>query len=174
MGTISLIALPLIVLTIIIYGFKKKINIYDEFLVGAKEGIITTFKIIPNLVAMVFAVNILVKSNFINDVFDFLTPVLMKFSLTSDIIPMCFLRSISGNSTLVLMVNIFKMYGPDSIMGLLASTIQGSSDTTFYVIALYFGSVGITKSRYALPAGLFADLFGVIASFVLVYLFFGM
>lgn len=174
MGTISLVALPLIVLTIIIYGFKKKINIYDEFLVGAKEGIITTFKIIPNLVAMVFAVNILVKSNFINDVFDFLTPILTKFSLTSDIIPMCFLRSISGNSTLVLMVNIFKMYGPDSIMGLLASTIQGSSDTTFYVIALYFGSVGITKSRYALPAGLFADLFGVIASFVLVYLFFGM
>ena len=174
MGTISLTALPLIVLYIIIYGFKKKVNIYDEFLVGAKDGIITTFKILPNLVAMVFAINILVRSNFINDAFDFLTPYLTKFSLTSDIIPMCFLRSISGNSTLVLMVNIFKTYGADSIMGLLASTIQGSSDTTFYVIALYYGSIGITKSRYALPVGLFADLFGVIASFILVYLFFGL
>ena len=172
MGTISLIILPFIVLFIILYGFKKKVNVYDEFLVGAKEGIITTFKIVPNLVAMVFAVNILVKSNFLNDVFDFLTPMLMKFSITSDIIPMCFLRSISGNSTLVLMVNILKNYGADSIMGLLASTIQGSSDTTFYVLALYFGSVGITKSRYALPAGLFADFFGIIASFILVYLFF--
>ena len=118
MGTISLIALPLIVLIIIGYGFKKKINIYDEFLVGAKEGMITTFKIIPNLVAMVFAVNILVKSGFINDVFDFLTPYLRRISLTSDIIPMCFLRSISGNSTLVLMVQIFEKYGADSIMGL--------------------------------------------------------
>ena len=173
MGIFSLIVLPLIVLTIILFGFKKKVNVYDEFLIGAKNGIITSFKILPNLVAMVFAVNILVKSNILNDVFDFLTPYLTKFSITSDIIPMCFLRSISGNSTLVLMINIFKIYGPDSIMGLLASTIQGSSDTTFYVIALYFGSVGIIKSRYALPVGLFADLFGVIASFILVYLFFG-
>ena len=173
MGIFSLIVLPLIVLTIILFGLKKKVNVYDEFLIGAKNGIITSFKILPNLVAMVFAVNILVKSNILNDVFDFLTPYLTKFSITSDIIPMCFLRSISGNSTLVLMINIFKIYGPDSIMGLLASTIQGSSDTTFYVIALYFGSVGIIKSRYALPVGLFADLFGVIASFILVYLFFG-
>jgi len=173
MGIISLAVLPLLVLFIILYGFNKNVNVYDEFLVGAKDGIITTFKVLPNLVAMVFAVNILVKSNFISDVFDFLTPYLTKYSLTSDIIPMCFLRSISGNSTLVLMVEILKQYGADSVMGLLASTIQGSSDTTFYVIALYFGSVGITKSRYALPAGLFADLFGIIASFILVYLFFG-
>ena len=172
MGIISLIALPFIVLFIILYGFKKKVNVYDEFLIGAKDGIITSFKILPNLVAMVFAVNILVKSNILNDTFDFLTPILSKINITSDIIPMCFLRSISGNSTLVLMLNIFKLYGPDSIMGLLASTIQGSSDTTFYVIALYFGSVGIVKSRYALPVGLFADFIGIIASFTLVYLFF--
>ena len=172
MGIISLIALPFIVLFIILYGFKKRVNVYDEFLIGAKDGIITSFKILPNLVAMVFAVNILVKSNILNDTFDFLTPILSKINITSDIIPMCFLRSISGNSTLVLMLNIFKLYGPDSIMGLLASTIQGSSDTTFYVIALYFGSVGIVKSRYALPVGLFADFIGIIASFILVYLFF--
>ena len=172
MGIISLIALPFIVLFIILYGFKKKVNVYDEFLIGAKDGIITSFKILPNLVAMVFAVNILVKSNILNDMFEFLTPILSKINITSDIIPMCFLRSISGNSTLVLMLNIFKLYGPDSIMGLLASTIQGSSDTTFYVIALYFGSVGIVKSRYALPVGLFADFIGIIASFILVYLFF--
>ncbi len=172
MGIVSLIMLPIIVLFIIIYGFIKKVNIYDEFLIGAKNGAITSFKILSNLVAMVFAINILVKSNILNDMFGFLSIFLSKLKLTSDILPMCFLRSISGNSTLVLMVNIFKMYGPDSIMGLLASTIQGSSDTTFYVIALYFGSIGVAKSRYALPVGLFADLIGIIASFILVYLFF--
>lgn len=174
METISLIILPLIVLFIIIYGFKKHINIYDEFINGSKEGLITTFKIIPNLVAMIFAVNILVKSNIITDSLFFLNTYLQKINLTSSIIPMCFLRSISGTSTLVIMVEIFNTYGPDSLMGLLASTIQGSSDTTFYVIALYFGSIGITKSRYALPVGLFADLCGIIASFILVYLFFGL
>ena len=174
MGTISLIILPLVVLFIIIYGLKRHINIYDEFINGSKKGLITTFKIIPNLVAMIFAVNILVKSNILTDILSFLNPYLQKINLNSDIIPMCFLRSISGTSTLIIMTNIFKLYGPDSLMGLLSSTIQGSSDTTFYVITLYFGSINIVKSRYALPVGLFADLCGIIASFILVYLFFGL
>lgn len=171
MGNVSLIIMPLLVLYVILYGFKKKINIYDEFLDGAKNGLITTFKIIPNLVAMIFAINILIKSNILADAFSFLDNILSKYELTSDIIPMCIMRSISGNSTFAILVNIFENYGPDSLMGILASVVQGSSDTTFYVIALYFGSVGIIKSRYALPAGLFADLVGIIASFVLVYTF---
>ncbi len=173
MTTASFIILPLLVLFIIIYGFRKKVDIYDEFLEGAKEGLITTFKIIPNIVAMIFAVNILIKSNILSDMFKFLEPHLSKVSLSSDILPMTFLRSISGTSTLAIMTNIFKDYGPDSLMGLLASTIQGSSDTTFYVIALYYGSIGVIKNRYALNVGLFADFCGIVASFVLVYLFFG-
>ncbi len=173
MTTASFIILPLLVLFIIIYGFRKKVDIYDEFLEGAKDGLITTFKIIPNIVAMIFAVNILIKSNILSDMFKFLEPYLSKVSLSSDILPMTFLRSISGTSTLAIMTNIFKDYGPDSLMGLLASTIQGSSDTTFYVIALYYGSIGVIKNRYALNVGLFADFCGIVASFVLVYLFFG-
>lgn len=172
METVSLIILPIIVLSILITAFIKKVNIYDKFLEGAKEGLIMTFKIAPNIFAMIFAVNIFIKSSFLSDIFSFITPVLTKMNLTSEIIPMCFLRSISGTSTLGIMANIFETYGPDSIMGYLASIIQGSSDTTLYVIALYFGSVGITKSRYALKAGLFADLIGIIASFILVYFFF--
>lgn len=174
METISLIIIPLIVLSIIITASIKHVNIYDKFIAGAKEGLIMTFKIAPNIFAMIFAVNIFIKSNFISDVLSFLSPVLTKMGLTSEILPMCFLRSISGTSTLGIMANIFEKYGPDSIMGYLACIIQGSSDTTLYVIALYFGSVGITKSRYALKAGLFADLIGIIASFILVYLFFGL
>ena len=172
METVSLIILPIIVLSILITAFIKKVNIYDKFLEGAKEGLIMTFKIAPNIFAMIFAVNIFIKSSFLSDIFSFITPILTKMNLTSEIIPMCFLRSISGTSTLGIMANIFETYGPDSIMGYLASIIQGSSDTTLYVIALYFGSVGITKSRYALKAGLFADLIGIIASFILVYFFF--
>lgn len=172
MTTFSFLILPLLVLYIILYGFKKKVNIYDEFLLGAKDGLITTFKIIPNIVAMIFAINILIKSNIISDMFLFLEPYLDKLSLSSEILPMTFLRSISGTSTLAIMTNIFKDYGPDSIMGLLASTIQGSSDTTFYVIALYYGSIGIIKNRYALGVGLFSDFCGIIAAFLLVYIFF--
>lgn len=172
METVSLVILPIIVLSILITAFIKKVNIYDKFLEGAKEGLIMTFKIAPNIFAMIFAVNIFIKSSFLSDIFSFITPVLTKMNLTSEIIPMCFLRSISGTSTLGIMANIFETYGPDSIMGYLASIIQGSSDTTLYVIALYFGSVGITKSRYALKAGLFADLIGIIVSFILVSFFF--
>lgn len=172
METVSLIILPIIVLSILITAFIKKVNIYDKFLEGAKEGLIMTFKIAPNIFAMIFAVNIFIKSSFLSDIFSFITPVLTKMNLTSEIIPMCFLRSISGTSTLGIMANIFETYGTDSIMGYLASIIQGSSDTTLYVIALYFGSVGITKSRYALKAGLFADLIGIIVSFILVSFFF--
>lgn len=167
----SIIILPLIVLFIIIYGYVKKINIYEEFLEGSKEGLITTLKIIPNTVAMIFAINILIKSNIIPDILYFLEDILNKYQLTSEILPMCFLRSISGTSTLGIMVDIFNKYGPDSLMGTLASVIQGSSDTTLYVIALYYGSIGITKTRYALPVGLFADLIGIIVSFLIVYLF---
>lgn len=172
METVSLIILPIIVLSILITAFIKKVNIYDKFLEGAKEGLIMTFKIAPNIFAMIFAVNIFIKSSFLSDIFSFITPILTKMNLTSEIIPMCFLRSISGTSALGIMANIFETYGPDSIMGYLASIIQGSSDTTLYVIALYFGSVGITKSRYALKAGLFADLIGIIVSFILVSFFF--
>lgn len=167
----SIIILPLIVLFIIIYGYVKKINIYEEFLEGSKEGLITTLKIIPNTVAMIFAINILIKSNIIPDTLYFLEDILNKYQLTSEILPMCFLRSISGTSTLGIMVDIFNKYGPDSLMGTLVSVIQGSSDTTLYVIALYYGSIGITKTRYALPVGLFADLIGIIISFLIVYLF---
>lgn len=169
MATFSIIILPLIVLFIIFYGLIKKVDIYDNFLEGALEGLKISIKIIPNVVAMIFAINILIKSNIITDIFSFLSPIFNKINLSSEIIPMCFLRSISGNSTLAIMVKIFEKFGPDSIMGLLASTIQGSSDTTLYVITLYFGSIGITKNRYALAVGLFSDLCGIIASFILVY-----
>ena len=172
MGTISIVILPLIVLIIIIYGYTKKINIYSSFINGSIEGLKTTLNIFPNILAMVFAVNILIKSGFINYISSFLNPILLKYGLSTDIISMAIFRPISGTASLAIMNNIFSIFGPDSIMGRLASTIQGSTDTTFYVLALYFGSIGIKKTRYALGVGLFADLIGITVSFLIVYLFF--
>ena len=172
MGILSIIILPLIVLVIILYGYKKNINIYDSFLKGVMEGLKTSVSIFPNMIAMIFAVNLLITSGFIESIFSFLTPVLDKFMLSSDILSMAFFRPISGNASLAIMNNIFENFGPDSLMGRLASTLQGSTDSTFYVIALYFGSVGIKKIRYALGVGLFADFIGIVMSFLLVYLFF--
>ena len=172
MATISITILPIIVLTIILYGYNKHINIYESFLKGSIDGLKTCLNIFPNILAMIFAVNILIKSGFVNYISLFLNPILNKYNLSTEIISMSIFRPISGTASLAIMNNILATFGPDSTMGRLASTIQGSTDTTFYVLALYFGSVGIKKTRYALPVGLFADLVGISMSFLIVYLFF--
>lgn len=168
----SKIIIPLFVVIIIFYGLKKKINIYDSFLEGAKEGLIMTFNIFPALISMVFAINIFLDSNFLDTALSFLIPFFAKHQIPIEIMPMAFLRPISGTATLAIMNNIFNKYGPDSYVGRLASILQGCTDTTIYVIALYFGSIKVTKSRYALKVGLFADLIGIILAFILTSIFF--
>ena len=173
MGTISLFILPIIVIVIIIYGFKKKVNIYDVFCDGALNGLKMSLKVFPFLAGMIFAVNLIIDSGLITFIFSPFEELLTKFNLSTDILPMAFMRPISGTASLAIMNDILGNFGPDSFIGRVASTIQGSTDTTFYVITLYFGSIGVSKIRYALKVGLFADLIGIILSFVLVYLFFG-
>lgn len=172
MNKISAAIIPIIVLLIIIYGYKKKINIYDSFLAGAKDGLVSTFNIFPSIIAMVFAINIFLKSNFIDFALGFLNPLFTLLKVPLEILPMALLRPISGTSTLAIMNNLFITYGPDSIIGRLASIIQGCTDTTFYVMGLYFGSVKILKTRYALKVGLFADFCGIVASIIIVKIFF--
>ncbi len=164
---------PIFVLFIILYGFKKKVNIYDSFLVGAKDGLLTTFRIAPAVIAMVFATNIFLNSHFLEFVFSYFTPILKTLNIPISVIPMALVRPISGTASLAIMSNIFELYGPDSFVGRLASNLQGCTDTTIYVLALYFGSVKITKTKHALSAGLFADAVGIIAAFVITFLFFG-
>lgn len=169
---VSKLIIPIFILVIIFYGLTKKIDIYESFLNGAREGLITCFNIFPSILAMVFAVNIFLNSNFLNEAFSFLVPLLSKFNIPLDIIPMALLRPISGTASLSIMNDIFTKFGPDSFAGLLASTIQGSTDTTIYVLALYFSSVKIIKTKHALINGLFADLVGIITSFIVVSLLF--
>ena len=173
MNLISKIVIPLFVLFIIIYGVRKKINVYDSFLEGAKEGLILVFHITPTIIAMVFAVNIFLDSNFIDGMLSFLKPLFDLANIPIDILPMALLRPISGTASLAIMNDIFIHFGPDSYIGRLASTLQGCTDTTIYVLALYFGSIKVTKTRYSLPVGLFADLMGIIAAFVITFIFFG-
>ncbi|MBE6158366.1 MAG: spore maturation protein [Firmicutes bacterium] len=157
--------IPIIILIIIIYGIKEKRNIYEDFLNGAKEGLLLIYNIIPPILAITFAVNIFVKSNFLNDTLLFLKPII---NIPLEVIPMALLRPISGTATLAILQSIFSLYGPDSFIGYLASTFQGCTDTTIYVLALYFGSIKITKTRYALIVGLFADLIGIISAIVVI------
>ena len=172
MNIISLIIIPLFVLLIILYGFKKKVNLYDTFLEGAKEGLITTFNIFPAVIAMVFAINIFLDSNVLIFLLSKLTPILNNLNIPIDIIPMALLRPISGTASLAIMNDIFKEMGPDSYPGRLASVLQGCTDTTVYVLALYFGSVKISKIGHSLQVGLFADLVGIIMAFIITYIFF--
>lgn len=173
MNTISKIIIPLFVLFIIFYGVKKKVNVYDNFLVGAKEGLVMVFHITPTIIAMVFAVNIFLDSRFLEGTLSFLEPVFNFINIPIDILPMAILRPISGTASLAIMNDIFINFGPDSFVGRLASTLQGCTDTTIYVLALYYGSIRVTKSRYSLPVGLFADLMGIIAAFLITFIFFG-
>ena len=172
MSIISKIVIPLFILYIIFYGFKKNINIYNSFLEGATSGLKLSFSIFPSIIAMVFAINIFLDSNFIYSFLGILKPILEALGIPLEIMPMALLRPISGTASLAIMNNIFIIYGPDSYLGRLASVLQGCTDTTIYVLALYFSSVGIKKGRYALLVGLLADLIGIIMAFILTSIFF--
>lgn len=173
MNILSKIIIPLFVFFIIFYGAKKHVNVYDTFLIGAKEGLIMIFHIAPTIIAMVFAVNIFLDSNFLECALSFVKPLFELSKIPIDILPMAILRPISGTASLAIMNDIFMNFGPDSFVGRLASTLQGCTDTTIYVLALYFGSIKVNKTRYALPVGLFADLMGIIAAFIITFIFFG-
>ena len=172
MEIISKIVLPLFILLVVFYGVKKNINVYDAFLEGAKEGLVTTFNIFPSILAMIFAVNIFMDSNILTFLAKILNPLLGMGKVPAEIVPMALLRPISGNASLAIMNDIFKLFGPDSYIGRLASILQGCTDTTIYVVALYFGTIKISKIRYTLLVGLFADFVGIMMAVVLTKLFF--
>ena len=172
MNMFSKIVIPIFIVFVIFYGFIKKVNIYDTFLEGAKEGLMISFNIFPSIIAMVFAINIFLDSNFVNAVLGVFTPILNLINIPLEIMPMALLRPISGTATLAIMNDIFIKYGPDSYVGRLASVLQGCTDTTIYVLALYFSSIGVKKIRYSLGVGLFADLVGISVAFIITMLFF--
>lgn len=167
MNNISNYIIPIIVLIIILYALKKRVDIYDTFIDGTKESFDMTLKVFLNLLAMVFGVNIFLKSGVLDFIFNNLKPIFSYINVQIEILPMAIMRPISGSASLAILNDLFLNYGPDSFIGTVASIIQGSTDTTFYVLTLYFGSIGIKKIRYAMWAGLFSDLVGIVTAIIL-------
>lgn len=164
--------IPGIVFLIVFYGFYKKIDVYEAFISGVKEGLSMALKIFPTMFAMVISIDVLIKSNALNTLITLIEPICLRLSVPKEILPLAFIRPISGSSSLVLMSDLLKTYGPDSFIGRVASLIQGSTDTTIYIIGLYFSSIGIKKIKYSLIVGLLADLFAIILSILVVSYFF--
>ena len=161
---IANIILPIITLIIIVYAIIKKVNIYEEFLNGVKEGLQITIDIFPSIFALIISVTVLVKSNFLNDIISLININLFP----KEILPIALLRPISSSSSMMLLNEILSLYGPDSLIGKISSIIAGSTDTTIYIIATYFSSIKIKKTKQSLLIGLLADLFCVIISIIIV------
>lgn len=139
---------------------------YESFVEGCKESFKMGYMIFPNLLAMILSVNVLLKSGFLEWIISF---TIGQIKLPIELVSLIVTKPISGSASIALLNTIFEKYGVDSFYSLLASTIQGSTDTTFYVIALYYGSIGIKKTRYALLNSLFGDIVGIITSILLCY-----
>ncbi|MBQ6841557.1 MAG: spore maturation protein [Bacilli bacterium] len=169
MTDISFIVIPIFILFVVFYGYKKGLNVYESFLLGAKDGMKIVYGIFPAVLAMVFAVNLFLDSNVLNFI---LNPLSKAINMPAEILPLAVLRPISGTASMTIMTNIFELYGPDSFAGRLASVLQGCTDTTIYVIALYYSTIKVSKIRYTLVVGLLADLVGIIMAFILTNIFF--
>ena len=166
MQTIANLLIPLIAMSVIIYGLYKKVNIYDSFINGVSEGLKMSLEIFPTIMAMVIAINIITSSGIINYLTEILSYPLSLIKFPSEILPIALLRPISSSASLIVMNDILKIYGPDSFLGMLASIIQGSTDTTIYILGMYFSSVGIKKIKYSLIVGLLADLSCIIIALI--------
>ncbi len=169
------LVLLIIIVTIILGGVWKKVSVFDAFIEGAKEGFNVVLKIIPYLVGMLVAIRVFRDSGALGYITDGIAYLLHLTGVNTDFVPAlptAIMKPFSGSGSRGLMIDAMKAYGPDSFVGKVACTFMGSSDTTFYIVALYFGSVGIKKVRYSVWAGMAADFIGVIAAIFIAYIFF--
>ena len=170
---LSPIAVPLVLTFFPLYAFGRGVPIYSEFIEGAKEGFQTALRIIPYLVAMLVAIAVFRESGALDFLKLLLSPIFGVLQIPNEMLPMVLMRPLSGSGSLAVLSDMIKQFGPDSLLTYTAATIYGSAETTFYVIAVYFGSVGITRIRHAIFAGLLADLAGAVAAVFVCRLLFG-
>lgn len=161
---VSSLAMPSIILIIVVYGIVEKIKIFDVFLEGAKDGIEIVISIFPTLIGLFVAIGALRSSGILDFIISIVSPILNKISFPTEIMPLALIRPISGSSAIAVATDIMKNYGVDSKFGLMAAVIMGSTETTFYTIAVYTASVGIKKTRFVLVASLIADFVGIFVS----------
>ncbi len=166
LSTISVWAIPVFLTVVPLYGAFKKIKVYESFVEGAKGGFEIAIRIIPYLVAILVAVGMLRGAGAIDYLAQWLGPALDKVGFPVEILPVAIMRPLSGSGSLGIVTELIQTHGPDSLLGRLAATAYGSTETTFYVLAVYFGSVGIKKARHALLSGLIADVIALIMAVV--------
>lgn len=164
LSQISSYAIPIVLAGIVLFGLIKKVDIFDAFLEGAKEGAVTTFQIMPAIIAILTAIGMFKASGAMDLLVQLVAPVCGAVGFPAELAPLAIIRPISGSSSLAVLEQILTDYGPDSPVGRIASVLQGSTETTFYTIAVYFGAVGITKTRYTVPCALASDFAGMIMS----------
>lgn len=161
---ISNLAIPIIILLIVTYGLIEKNKVFDNFLEGAKEGVEIVFSILPTLIGLFVAIGALRSSGVLDIIIRFITPLLNVIQFPSEIMPLAMLRPISGSGSIAVATDIMKNYGVDSTIGMMASTIMGSTETTLYTIAIYTSCVKIKKTRGVILASLLADIVGILVS----------
>ncbi|MCW2278322.1 spore maturation protein [Heliophilum fasciatum] len=164
---------PLLFLVILLAGAWRRIKVYEAFVSGAKEGFTIAIQLIPYLVAMLVALGIFRESGAMDLVMGAIRPVTNLMGIPSEILPLAIMRPLSGSGALGVATELINTFGPDSMIGRLASTMQGTTDTTFFVLTIYFGAVGVQRYRYSLFTGLLADVTSFLASVYFCNLWFG-
>jgi spore maturation protein B len=172
-GAVSLLSIPFLLSAIPLFATLRRVKVYEEFVDGAKEGFDVAIRIIPYLVAMLVAVGMFRAAGGIDMLSHVLSPVLNKLGFPTDLLPMVLVRPLSGSGSLGFFTELVKQFGPDSLIARMAGTIYGSTETTFYVLAVYFGSVAIKRTRHALLAGLTADFVSVVVAVTVCKIMFG-
>ena len=172
MQTLSAGILPVIFCIIIGYGLFKKINVFEAFLSGAAEGLKTLFSILPALVGLICAITLFRASGALDLLTRLLAPVIKLLHIPPELMPLALLRPVSGSGALAVVSDLLASHGPDSAVGRMASVVMGSTETTFYTLAVYYGAVRIKDSRHTVPAALIADLVGLVAGVFICHLYF--
>lgn len=168
--SIGIYVIPCTLLLIICFGLAKHLPVFDLFIQGARQGICSVFKIIPSIIALVSAVSMLRASGLLDAIINIVSPLLEPLGFPPQLLPLSLLRPVSGSGALAVLDDIYKNYGADSFIGQAASVMMGSTETTFYAMAIYYGSVGISKTRHTIPAALMADFTGMVMSVLTVRL----
>lgn len=160
----STLVIPLLIFAIVLFGLIKKVAVYEEFIEGGKEGFTTAVKIMPYLVAMLFAIAVFRASGAMEGIVELIAPVFSIFGVPPEVLPMAIIRPLTGSGSVGVLAELIAQYGQDSLIVKIAATMFGSTETTLYVLAVYFGAINLNKTAYALQAGLIADFVGFIAA----------
>ncbi len=168
MDKIGIYAVPFVIMFIVVFGAVKKVDLFESFRQGAKDGIGSLISVAPSLIGLVLAVNMLDASGFFDIICSLLSPVCSAVGIPQEVLPLGLIRPVSGSGSYAVLSSILEKYGPDSLIGKTASVMAGSTETTFYAIAVYYGAAGIRKTRYTVPAAIAADLCGIITAVITV------